>query len=429
MTRMEELLRSAVSAAAAQVRPDSITPLDPATLASPRQSRHRPARLASAVTTALAVAVVVTLSVIVPGILRGQHASPAHRPSATASSQQHRASPTVTVPAYYVALTGMTYPWYDHPLAITVRDTKTGAVLATVMPPAPYGSFTLVAGTADETTFLVGAQPWQPQSNSHYVDNNNGAPVTLMLLHFDPATRHVSFTGLPVPVLPGPGSNGASQLQAVALSPDGTRLAVGVQTGSDELDLDVYSLPGGAARTWSVRGAGVAQSSFAAAGSSDGALFWRPDGRTLAFDWSGPGQAGSAPASEIRVLDTSQPGGDLLTASRQLFSMDPRSTFSCTGALLLDAGATTATCAGMDAQGEPAYGFAEFAVSTGRLVTVLDPTSTDHGANPQILWSNGGTIIGTLTGPAFILAGGQEHAIPWDPRISPAQGGSIDAAW
>ena len=430
MTRMEDLLRSATSAAAAQVRPDSITPLDPATLAGPRRSRLRRVRLASAVATALAVAVVVTLSVTVPSVVTGQHAGPAHRPAAKPSRRPQAASPPVTIPAYYVALTGVTYPWYDNPLAITVRDTMTGAVLATVMPPTPYGTFTLVDGTADDTTFLVGAQPWQPQSNSAYADNNNGAPVTLMLLHFDPATRQVSFTRLPVPALPGPGSNGTSQLQAVALSPDGTKLAVGLQANSDELDLDVFSLPGGAERTWSVHGAAVGQSAFAVPGAGDGMLSWRPDGRTLAFDWTEPDAAGSGGIGEIRLLDTSQPAGDLLADSRQIFSLDASGSFNCSGALLLSADASTATCAGLNAVApKSSFGFAEFSVATGRLVTLLDPTPSDQGANPQILWSDGDTIIGTLYGPAFILVNGQEHGIPWDQRISPDQGGSIDAAW
>jgi len=51
----------------------------------------------------------------------------------------------------------------------------------------------------------------------------------------------------------------AADLQSVALSPDGSELAVAVQPSPTLLDLDVYSLTGGGVRTWSLRGTAAGQ--------------------------------------------------------------------------------------------------------------------------------------------------------------------------
>ena len=48
------------------------------------------------------------------------------------------------------------------PLAIRVESARDGSVLATVEPPSRVGTFSLVEGTANPTTFLVGAQAWRP---------------------------------------------------------------------------------------------------------------------------------------------------------------------------------------------------------------------------------------------------------------------------
>ena len=94
-------------------------------------------------------------------------------------------------------------------------------MLATITAPAPFGTFSAVAGAANGRTFVLAAQPWQPQSNSAYVDNNSAAPVRFFLLTIG---ADGSVSGLKP--LPQTDVTGPEQEQSAALSPDGTMLAV-----------------------------------------------------------------------------------------------------------------------------------------------------------------------------------------------------------
>ena len=445
MTPIEELLRSATRDAAAEITPASVRPLDVTALRGPSVVRRIAARrLMVPLAAAAAVIVVAGLSLALPRVRGGPQAAPGKKAvagpgrgtaaSPAGSARSSSAPPAVTpVPAFYAALTGVTYPWYDHPVDITVRDTETGAVLATVKPPAPYATFALVAHGNLAGTFLVGVQPWEPVSNSHYADNNNAAPITLLLMRFNQATRQVTFTSLHVPTMPGLES-GAPVLEAASLSPDGTKLAVA--TGNDvppdptTLQLSVYSLSSGAVRTWSLHGSAAAKSQDAVSG-----LSWLADGHTLAFNMNGLGPAGSI-VNEVRKLDVTGPGGDFPGASQLVFSLTGTS-FQCMDSLVLSPDGTTAACAGQlppqQTQSTTVYGFAEFSVATGRQTGILART-TDYSqlatTPSQLFWWDGhNTLIGTLDGPVFILRGGAEQVIPWSSRISPPQGGTNEAAW
>jgi hypothetical protein len=458
MTRTEDLLRAATKHAAAQIHPSSITPLDPATLAAPRRhgGNHVPARRPRR---RLQLALPLAAAAAVAGLSVGLHlaldgiAGPGAVPGP--SGKAPRAS-SGTVPAFYAALTGTTNPSDESRHVITIRSTMTGAVLATVTPPSGYGTFALVAPGQNDEEFIVGAQPWQPVSNSAVTDDNNWAPVTLLMLHFDPATQAVSFSPLPGPKVDG------RDVQGVALSPDGTQLAVAAQVSADEQDLSMYSLSGGGVRTWSVTGAGASQDGFGIWPSLD-SLWWQPDGKTLAFDWAGA----NSTVIGVRLLDTSQPGGSLLADSRPVFTLpdgpgDGR--FLCTDRLVLSPDGTTVTCAGSvlstmhpgtstpipkaTTGASPAvtrstlppgtnssrviYGFGEFSVATGKLITIIDPTidHSDLGVNQQLFWTNGSSLIGTLDGPVFIFQGRAVKNIPWNSHISPGLGGGAnEAAW
>lgn len=436
MMPIEELLRSATREAAAEITPESIQPLEVAALRGPRAVRRLAApRLMVPLAAAAAVVVVAGLSLALNRVLAGPQAAVEKKASGSAAtSVATPAAPAVTpVPTIYAALTGVTYPWYDHPLDLTVRNTDTGAVLATVRPPAPYGTFALVAHGSPAGTFLVGVQRWQPVSNSHYADNNDAAPITLLLLHFDQATRQVSFTSLPSPVLPGLEA-GAPVLEGASLSPDGTKLAVAtgnaVPPGPTSLELSVYSLQGGAVRAWSLHGTAAARSQDSVA-----ALSWLADGNTLAFNMTGLDLAGRT-VNQVRKLDVTEPGGDILGASQLVFSQDAR-TFFCQDSLVLSPDGTTVACAGQVSkqpgqQPGTVYGFAEFSVATGRQTGILARTAEGDVASsvPRLYWWDGhDTLIGTLNGPVFILRGGTEQAIPWSSRISGPQGGTPQAAW
>jgi hypothetical protein len=469
MTDVEDLLRAAANQKAAEIAPDSIPPLDVAALAGGHARRGRrflPPRFARwpgltvPLAAALAVVAVVALSIALPRVLTG-HGAAAPNGAPTSATATGDAG---TAPPYYVALTSASPQPYNQPLRITVRSTMTGRALATVRPPTPYETFSLVAGGSDDDTFLVGVQPWWAPGDSFPGGFPGGfpIPVTLVLLHFNPSAKTVRLSSLPVPTL----SRG--DLQSVALSPDGTQLAVALQASPTVLDLDVYSLTGGGVRTWSVRGAAAARWSIdipdsnqsGAGGTNPNAMSWLPDGHTLAFDLSETDGAQTV-AETVRELDVNGPGGGLLADSRQVFTLDPRTApLECLDVLQVRADGTTVSCVGYEseshsakasattgltsaaapsattttgrAHGAATYGFGVFSVATGRLIVVKDPTVLGDPllVSPRLFWQGGDTMIGTLSGPIIVASGSQEHITPWDLNIiPPANYAVVDAAW
>jgi hypothetical protein len=446
MTGVEDLLRSATREKATEIAPGSIPRLDVGELAGRRARGRRQLplrfarwpRLAVPLAAAVAVVAVVALSIALPRVLTGRDAidgvtAPAPTAGGTAGTTTGGA-----IPPYYIALTPASSQPSEHPLRITVRSTMTGAPVATVRAPAPYGTFSLVARGAGDDTFVVGVQPWQPPGEHARA----GSPVwvTLMLLHFHPSTRSVSFSVLPVPTV------SLAALQSVALSPDGTQLAVAVQASPTLLNLNVFSLTGGRLRTWSLRGAQAGQWSIedADAGASGGpnpnAMSWLPDGRTLAFNLAQL-HGGKTLDETVRELDVDGAGGGLLADSRAVFDLSRSSKwFECHDALQLSADGTTVTCAGLgeligsDAPTAPAIGilgFAVFSVATGQLTTVRAQVDyRSPAAVPRLFWQGGDTVIGTLGGSILIVSGRNEHVTPWDrPVGGQTAGDAVDAAW
>jgi hypothetical protein len=175
---------------------------------------------------------------------------------------------------------------------LAVRDSTTGKTVETVTAPADV-SFGAVYGTAaDDRTFVVTGD------RLHGLD----AGRAWLLLRITPGTDHpVRLTSLSVQVPQLP--------TGVALSPDGTKLAVALP-GSPAA-LRIFSVKNGALLgQWSTTAPGELTAEKGAAGSfvaTAAVLRWSPDGRQLAFAWN---------AAEIRVLTAGRPGGDLLADSR-----------------------------------------------------------------------------------------------------------------
>jgi len=117
-----------------------------------------------------------------------------------------------------------------------------------------------------------------------------------------PRRQRARLTPLPIPVRQTPAG--------VAISPDGTRLAVAL--AGTPAALRIYSLPAGKLlRSWT-----AASGQITATPPQPGtwpftelALRWSADGRRLAFAWN---------AAAIRVLDATAPGGSLLATSSEL---------------------------------------------------------------------------------------------------------------
>jgi hypothetical protein len=242
------------------------------------------------------------------------------RPAATGSP---------TVPPYYVTL-GQ-FGWYAYaPLARTtdaggleIGVTATGKTLATVA--APHGlTFNVVTAAADDRTFVAGATSYAPgqQTTGNWSE-------TWYLLRIAPGTGHVAqLSALPVPAVMG--------VTGVALSPDGTRLAVAYQqlpdapaapvSGSPALTL--WSLTTGKPlRHWGTLAGQITASKPAGAGQYPfdaldttalaTALRWTSDGRDLAFAWNG---------AQVRVIDLAKVTSrrsDLVQASIVRVTTDP----------------------------------------------------------------------------------------------------------
>jgi hypothetical protein len=211
------------------------------------------------------------------------------------------------VPGYYAETTAALNPAYS-PGNISFRDTNTGTIAATVKPPHPYQSFGYAFATDIPNTWVAGAQPWHPVR-----DDNSAQPVTLFEVKFDPATRRVETSKLPIPPILG------TELVAVAFSPDAAMLAevtltlgpvVRSSTGSPNQTgvavLRVYTMTGGTGKPR------VSSRTLATAPNAnyltDYSLTWLGDGRTLAVGGTFGSVVPLRAAPAILSVDTSVPG-------------------------------------------------------------------------------------------------------------------------
>jgi hypothetical protein len=330
MTRTEELLRAATRESAATIQRDSVPPLRPR---GARQAGLKSAiglgwrrGLVLPVVAAVLVVAVVALSVSLPRLLHANGpATPATSGPVTPSG----------IPPYYIAASGPREAHGDpQPVDALVMDSQTGAVLATVKPPAGYSSFALFGGgAASDEEFVVAAQKgWKPvlDPDFRYYQSNDRQPITFFILRFDPATGQVTLQKMPdlqVGFLPSAvyGAAGGNQVieqqintsdvRGFALSPDGTRLAVMTDgwTPNGKSQVTTFNvLPvtaAAAARSWqlTVNNKTTPAKIYSVAGGLG--LSWSSDGRFLAT---------SADVDEgvVLMLDTTRPGDSLLADSR-----------------------------------------------------------------------------------------------------------------
>lgn len=165
------------------------------------------------------------------------------------------------------------------PVRPTVHDATTGALLASVpLPPGVRSSWRLLASAPDNRTFVLSG--W----------TGPDSPI----LFFRVTLSEDGRPGDPVPV-PGLRSDRLGPGHALALSPDGTRLAYAA-TVSEGAKVSVVELATGRRRDWSTR------APFGLSG-----LSWAPDGRHIALAAGNWG---------VGVLDLARPEPDLLAATR-----------------------------------------------------------------------------------------------------------------
>jgi hypothetical protein len=318
-----------------------------------------------------------------------------------------------SVPRYYMALVPDSVKAYEQNPAIgndyaAIRDTATGRTLAAIRPPKPYDSFVGVYGAADDRTFVLAAQTTEYGSQT--------AREKFFYARFSPADNAITLTPLALRGLPV-----SNDFTGAALSPDGTRLAV--ENLGSTTQITVYSLPGGAARTWTAYG--IAPQAIGA--DPTDLLSWSGNG-TLAFGWDG-----SSPTGEY-LLNTDRPGDNLLADSRDALCLEhsaPSSAYiganyygyltpdgkNIISAVLraIPVGQTLPSCSqpAQPSVAQPTPGptppasveIEEFSAATGTAVRVIN-TSRSHGAlaNSDVYWSN-------ASGSVLVVEGKTGHGV------------------
>jgi hypothetical protein len=312
VTTIEDRLRAATRAAAQTVAPGSAPPLNlPAQPSRDPGGRWPHRRRWAGWLTPLAAAAAVTA--VIAGTLTIVGAIGSRSPGQVTA---HSGG----IPPYYVALryTGngqccSTGRLFSPRTYAVVRATWSGAVLATITPPKPYGTFAGVAAAADDRTFVLAAQrDARIPGNLQALQRSYPPATRFFLLRINPASKSVGgrarLISLRIPAEPV-----GFDLANFALSPGGTSLAVSSTSG----ELQVFDLATGARKTWQPPiGAAFP---YGLAGAADAMLSWQGD-HTLAFVWDGlvrgAGPEHGRKMDGVRLLDTRALGSELLADSR-----------------------------------------------------------------------------------------------------------------
>jgi hypothetical protein len=385
MNTLEDKVKTALRQTADEIRPHQVPPLR---LTGHRlrdawhARQHRVSLWLVPLTAAAAVAAVVVASVTISGAIG------AHRPAAQHGSSH--AGPLAGLPAFYVNLHAAKRT--EWPRQAVVRATRTGSVVATLAPPAPYRFWLDVAGNGNGHAFVLAAAVGRIVHQNGGVDYFPGRSkfYLLRLGH----GGHPTLTPLPVAVQ-------ADQVEDFALSPDASKLALtwgGGDRGFHAVppSIEVIDLATGASRTWTWPGG---PRITANSGGMGEVLSFTADGRTLAYQqWVGGG-------IDIRLLDTTTAGGSLPGSSRLGLRWpdagDPvhfihgrivNDIFGFSAIITPDGSkiaAATSTTIKHPVNSE--LQFTEYAVGSGTIERVLDPWHLPGlypGQVQDVLWSN-----------------------------------------
>jgi hypothetical protein len=270
----------------------------------PSAHRSRSRRWLASAAAATAVIAVVVGSLAISGAFHRQAGPRPAGPRPAADSPAAPAGPG-GVPRYFVALTGRAVA--DQGQHAEVVATATGTVLGSVTAPGPSAVFTDVAAAGDDRTFVLAERPGMSAGQGSSAMLFGAGPARLYELVLRSSGQPGTLTALPVSPVSG-------SISGLALSPDGSKLALSLIAGSagQRSEIEVVSLATGTVRTWTLPDRG-----WVGWGKPDAqSLSWENDNRTLLFEqqtYVGQGQNMEVSA---RLLDTAEPGGNLETASR-----------------------------------------------------------------------------------------------------------------
>jgi hypothetical protein len=427
MTSLEETIREAFGAKADQIPPDTVPPLH---LPARRRSlsltyrgdgrkgvparRSRPGWLAPA-------ASVVLVTAVIAGSLALSHAITGRRGSLR--HQQEAAAAPAGVPRYYVALTGANEGYPTSATAAVVRATATGTVIARVVPPRPYATFTGVAAAANDRTFVLSAQVRTARSRAVFPD------ARFFILRIDPASDspggRARLQALPARYVPA-----GLEVSGMALSPDGALLAATIGNQLErESELYVFDLATGTQRAWSSKLCSRCLPGligFGFGGVNVDSLSWAADGRTVAFTWAGAGQG------DVRLLNTAAPGTSLLADSKLAIATPNGSGPYWRAAIITPGGRTIVAVRELAGPRRSGRGvrvrqeLVKFSAATGTETAVLNHLRI-YADYEQVLWTSGSGRVLVIAGArpgasAGIFHGDRYTAIPWSAGI-------LAAAW
>jgi hypothetical protein len=452
MNDIEDRLRAAARAAADTVPAGTAPPLR----LPPRPGGHfsLPGRLGPLVgrmviaptAAAAAVAAVVTVSLVVTGgASRSGPARPGPAPALSGSvtscataSAAPGAPPGMTtvsaalasVPPYYVVLTRLDASRRN---AAVVRDTATGAVLATLTPPSPYGMFTQVTAAADDRTFVLAAAP--------PLNGQSGQPTGFFLLCLNAVGQPAAgLTALPITA-----EQYGTDVTGLALAPDASKLAIVVSTGRADdpgsSDIVIFTLATASATEWQWRTSGWI-GNWKPSGSP---LSWTANGQTLAFQaWQEHETPPARPlpprlhknvrvslSTEVRLLDAEGPGGSLTSSTLAVEWTAPGRLLLGTNTIISPDGTKIACVIRQPSLSGVAT---EYSVSSGKIVAFLGVQVNAHSeitSNPavstpsvvtpvqNVLWSSttGSTLIVATSTGAGVLTADQFTPIPRYPSL------------
>jgi serine/threonine protein kinase len=301
-----------------------------------------------------------------------------------------------SVPPYYVWITPGNPG--DIPSEAMVRMTATGAVLGTVKAAAPGGTIVAVTGADDDRTFVLDEQPFQTGAI-----NSSPAwyPRTFYVLRLKADGRPAAVTKLPIS-----GPVGA-EVTGLALSPDGTKLAMAIMPNISEpnmTELKLFSVPAGKVlRTWHATG------SIGFNADDPEALSWTSDQQALAFLWAATGKS---PRQGEWLLDLGKGGTNLLNDSRQVMSLGDtssgrsRSGLVCQQDVIITPDGSAVVCGAVilaDLVQNPRIAksaYLEYSPASGTVIRILAQwTLRNAGALAlDVLWSNasGSVLIGQI---------------------------------
>jgi hypothetical protein len=393
-----------------QADPVSGAAVDPAGIFRRAVRRRRRRRVAVRAVSVLAVVAVAAGAFVVsragrPALSPADQAPGLLLDAAVAAAPPARAAVS-GMPRYYVTA--------DHGRPVAeVHDSATGKTLSVVRLPGGIDpKMSQVAAAGNDHTFVLALFSF-PRTRFY-------------LMRVAAGGRSARLASLAIPSLPA-----GAVADAIAVSADGSRLAVSVQfSGGQRGAVEVVSLATGAVRMWTTGRRGV-----------PGDLSWADSGRGLGFFWQDDSPGSGSPRtsrSGLWLLNTTAPGSNLMSGRRILPALVGSDDVQ--SAVLTPDGNTVIASVTYDgvypvSRGTVVGGLVELSARTGRPLWTLLAERAAYSADPgEAGWyiTSPGLVAADATGNHLLVSGDRFGRLDHGrftalPGVAPQS--AIAAAW